>query len=338
MRSLIRAMVVLALSSHAWSGSLAAEDADPPLAPDDDVERRLNEERLAEIIERVREYERLYANIDFTVRRSYRYFQRVDAADRKLGLLFGDGIERFIHQGNLFYMHSTFHGQAPAGKWLPSGTLEAAYDGRQTTFLQDSFDALAKIHDSRVPPYFTKHAHTLSFAGDWYQGTLSQYLASPPTSMGRTAMRRYVGTAEVDELECDVIEIQWRNPDGGLSSGAYMWLAKDRNYIPVRYEGTQHPYERHIPELIEIEPGTWFPRKVVEMQYYVEKGVRVLHGQNEYETLRVSLNPDYPASLFQQIRIPSTASSRSITTEKSCAGTTMTDDTTLTRTPSGSAQ
>jgi hypothetical protein len=277
------------------------DDAD---AADSDA----NKQRLREVIERLRENERLYADIDFTLRRSYRHVGQDRPED---AASFIDALERFVYQDGYFYFQKL--SQHDTG----SHTRTTAFDGRQTIDVSINGpdkrfgqpDIYASILDSRIPGGHAVYPHTIVLGDNFIRGMLSEYLTQTRTSMDRPVRTQYVGETDIDELRCETVKMRFFEvPDAeGFSKpmgGFMIWLAVDRNYLPVRVENDGQSWERRITEMFELEPGVSFPRRTEDVSYEWRDGQRVLRNLSEIETVRVKLNPEYAIAFFQNVKVP----------------------------------
>ena len=121
----------------------------------------------------------------------------------------------------------------------------------------------------------------------------------------------------IDGLDCIKLGIYYWFVGTHMDEGAvtYIWLARERNLIPIKYID-YHPKVRKIhPSLIgyssdfrEIAPGVWFPHRYEINTYdndYMTEDNKVVKGNNFLITIvKAELDPDYPRSFFQNIPIP----------------------------------
>jgi hypothetical protein len=91
-----------------------------------------------------------------------------------------------------------------------------------------------------------------------------------------------------------------------------LWLARDRNYLPVRvltFEAPSRPdiasVEGVVEEFRELDPGVWFPWKLRYSRYnrhHLERtGERILGWRKATEFESASLNPEHPDGFFRHI-------------------------------------
>ncbi|MDG2390031.1 MAG: hypothetical protein P8M30_11990 [Planctomycetaceae bacterium] len=94
-----------------------------------------------------------------------------------------------------------------------------------------------------------------------------------------------------------------------------VWLAKERNYIPCKYEAFYLKISKDTPveigtvdEWIELEPGIWFPKTTSVTAYspflLTSNGDKKVQWTKRYSFEDISLSPKYPKSYFQDMQIP----------------------------------
>ena len=126
---------------------------------------------------------------------------------------------------------------------------------------------------------------------------------------------RFDGIEKVDGLVCIKLRVESKRFDH-LSSVWELWLARDRNYIPVKAEhyivgiSTELPCERSVvTEWMEIQPGVWFPSKAKTVMYDQDKlpdGQRLLAFERAFSVTNVRLNPNVRSDSFR-IKFPADA-------------------------------
>lgn len=143
---------------------------------------------------------------------------------------------------------------------------------------------------------------------------LSNLLASPMYDEVNSYRLQvdYLGPERRDGCDCE--KLWFAHVSGGQppTGGFYLWLAKDRNYLPIRYESYSLQSD-HLPvgagyadDLREAAPGLWYPYHAVRRAHLAsdfEQGAgegRVLINWAYEQRIR-SLNvpPKVPNSLFQ---------------------------------------
>jgi hypothetical protein len=123
------------------------------------------------------------------------------------------------------------------------------------------------------------------------------------------------GEETIDGLQCKRIALTaWRDRVPPAKIHYKLWLAVERNFLPIRFEdynmmkNEAHPSVRAVSEDIrEIEKGIWIPFKVV-IRYFDPETFRnenkiVVANEQIYEIKKVDLNPNYPIETFQNVSI-----------------------------------
>ena len=128
----------------------------------------------------------------------------------------------------------------------------------------------------------------------------------------------YLGEQTQGGLKCHVIRIE------GLREGQskprlteLLWLAEDRNYLPVRKEEYQLARREELPasvslaeDLREIAPGVWCPFRAKTLRFEglgltgVSEGRLIVRWRRDYAIDREALNPDISPKLFREIEVP----------------------------------
>ena len=103
-----------------------------------------------------------------------------------------------------------------------------------------------------------------------------------------------------------------RRRNRGPSSRIELWLAEERNFIPVRYFEYKFMWSKHVPDakaIVEdwhqIAPGVWFPVSVTIIKYngpaLKREQTLKLQWREHYDVKRVSLEPDHEKAFFQEL-------------------------------------
>ena len=93
-----------------------------------------------------------------------------------------------------------------------------------------------------------------------------------------------------------------------------LWLAEDRNYLPVRKRyytlrwSTLRPIvEGAVDELRELKPGVWFPFAAHLTSYQpiaLQGGRQLVQWRWKYQVVDASLDPHYAAACFRDLDFP----------------------------------
>jgi RNA polymerase sigma factor (sigma-70 family) len=198
--------------------------------------------RVKEIMDKIRQNEQLYANLEVVLEKSYRllddgfYATNLFSTTKTLG-------RAVVRQGN--------------GKRFGETTAQRG-DGRTQSLKNWGF---------------MYRPHRLLFSDDRYDESLSNYFASNAETV------TWLGEDERDGFRCDVLRLERiRTPNvnpAKASVFSLLWLAKERNYLPIRHEFYNEAYSSLIPlvavkkagDLREITRGVWFPFRVLELQH-----------------------------------------------------------------------
>jgi hypothetical protein len=126
----------------------------------------------------------------------------------------------------------------------------------------------------------------------------------------------YQGPAERNGLRCQVVVLTHTvKKTGAPNFRAVLWLAEDRNYIPIRREAYDYLFSGEVPvsegevsEWRELKPGVWFPY-LTEVRRYNDDDVKkhklkTLSGTWKYQFENVSLEPKFEPTFFQDLAIP----------------------------------
>jgi len=132
---------------------------------------------------------------------------------------------------------------------------------------------------------------------------------------------RYETDEDIAGLKCHRIVVDRRTPDRG-SGGAMrpsdkivIWLAIERNYLPIKTVAYNLFYSKDIPieertlkDLRQIATGVWFPFRctlqIMDQIELLERKKAVLSSVEEWTVSDVSLNPKYDVGFFRDVKFP----------------------------------
>jgi len=317
MRVCISAIVLIA--AMCWDGRghslrAAAEDGSAVVAPQ--AQNRANPARafltLGEIIERVRANEKLFANVEMTIREDSerRQFARFGAP--KNDGPHGEEVasrSRIIFQGEKSYCEKTSIVLWNGARTEAIASVQA-YDGQVTRQVGSQGQRRVFTFPERTDDWWPR-PNTFLYAGWNCPLPFSAFLAAKKTKQGGTAITWKVEQEEtLDGLRC----IRLRNEliDGGkVSSFSKIWVAVDRNYLPIRIDAYRPYWSSTLPigscraiELMEVSKGVWIPRQIRQIYYKSEaakEGKSVVSQQVDQTVEKATLNPSYPIEFFQKI-------------------------------------
>ena len=130
----------------------------------------------------------------------------------------------------------------------------------------------------------------------------------------------YDGDDVIDGLRCHRLKVfynedRWKDDQG--PAVRFLWVAPERNYLPIRSEsharGTRRPGGSPLrlgraEDLREISPGVWFPFRVIRdnnmPRIDPEIGKRKVANREVLTFQKAELDPHYDISLFRDIPFP----------------------------------
>lgn len=290
---------------------------------------------LEEVIANVRANEELYKNLEFVLVKSYRINpERKDVppfiarASRER--------KRVVLQGQYFLVEGESDITSSDGSESLLWWTKEGYDGDLTRRWFGSSRAdiarIANIHHSRFESCALTHPHVWLLARSFVCFPLSTYFrgsqavwAHESGGMWRDADLEFqvVGFEELDGLTCIKVAgyVYPYDRDKGCrlpgkpASCSYLWLAIERNYLPVRDEYYLPPPhnsvccgKRRASDFKEIAPNLWLPHRLEDVAYdpyLLEKEGRLsLLNEEEVRVELVRLHPNYQKSFFSDISIP----------------------------------
>lgn len=271
-----------------------------------------NDLDLDKVVANVRSNEALYNDMEF----DQEFVLDSKVGDDAVPQLIRHQFDRihYIKQGSMIYLRSRTEGSTIGGEkiqWKDS----LGYDGTTRRAIQN--DKIANIDEG--PFEFVQSPHNLYLKRVGHSFPLSDYLRINgvkinPGFRDTDSRARYLGEEIVDGFACSKIGVElWIKNVSKPSEGDYeiIWLAHDRNYIPIRSIGYAFRYSKTLPieefrvvEFKEIEQDVWFPIEV-EYRIYDElqlrKGEQRLGSVEKYKTNVISLNPKHPVELFRDV-------------------------------------
>jgi hypothetical protein len=289
---------------------------------------------MKQVIENVEANEQLYRNIEMVVTETYRLADDAEIYQSRL-IRTTSKRRRMIRQGKFLYLKENRNEDQVNGESYEPETT-SGYDGEMTRRVQDvkkkakgvaEQSKLANLTHGRVeePQIITPHRWLVAHA--FVSFPLSLYLRGSPAlekdPRVHTLYRENLvdvtvaGGEKFDGMDCVKIRIDMfvRRPKKTLLNVRYLWLATDRNYLPVHQEEFYPRQTMKVANGIgvtwdwrEIAPGVWLPFKR-KMTYFDGDKLRdgdkqVIRNENEATVEKVKLDPDYDISLFRDIPIP----------------------------------
>jgi hypothetical protein len=278
------------------------------------------DERLRPVIENVRANEPLYQNIEAHVTASYQ-LQDLDPGNVPGLIKSQSETARTVLQGHLLYFRSDQVDQLGDNTTMPNN-LEMGYDGEYTRRVHGQVANLVHGPDSHDRLF---RPHTWLLAGArvtfplsvWLAGgkELRTYPEAGPYKRLWAQETFYEQEEVVDGLHTVKLRAETRDPSSReLITLRYLWLATDRNYLPIKTEAYQANASTTLPvelgraeDFREVAPGVWLPFRrsfVVHSDAKLRENKLVVSNSREATLTKIDLNPRYDISLFQDIPIP----------------------------------
>ncbi|HUY36869.1 MAG TPA: hypothetical protein VMV69_29390 [Pirellulales bacterium] len=278
---------------------------------------------LADIIENVRRNEAIYENLDVVIHSEY------DIGDRA-PVKFGNGSAevlsdnkrlRYVRQGGMFRLDRT--GSSVDTERTVSGDRVRAYDGETTRGVDGNTVANLIQGKQDDPDLVRPHmfllrdtSHSMAPLSTYLSGT--EAMKSHPEGFwtnDHSLANTYEGEADFMGLRCHRVRITTVLSSGDAHDSWELWLAEDRNYLPVRMLAFTFHVSADTPvgdgavtDLREIEPNVWFPFAADVTAYDLvvmkREGKRAIRWRRKYWVEDVSLDPHYDLAYFRDVTIP----------------------------------
>jgi hypothetical protein len=154
----------------------------------------------------------------------------------------------------------------------------------------------------------------------WLTG--GEVLANHPEASNEQKEKKRVtkfileGSETVDGLECVKLRCDiWDPSRNVVNTRRVLWIAKDRNFIPIKSVGYLPRCSEDYPisearafEFKEVEPGVWLPMKYHRTIYsdydLMKEKKHIKSNVEDWEVKRVSLHPNYGKEFFSRVDIP----------------------------------
>jgi hypothetical protein len=284
---------------------------------------------LAEIIENVSANELLYAELDAQLSEDYQHLNSAKTAlsNDFVPTLTSSHSVHYVRQNGMFRLECS--GKSVDGDNSSRAlTRTRLFDGEETKLLETSApgkSGRANLISGIAEDECTVRPHMLLLRMTRAVVPLSIY------AQGTDAIKAYPygevpenidvqvaykGSAVHRDLTCHVLWItNVLKATGDPHDRWVLWLAEDRNYIPVKLEAYTFRFSSEIPvgegevlEWMELDEGVWFPKSANVRAYdkrriQSDKEKEVL-WKRDYRIENANLTPDYPQSYFSNLDIP----------------------------------
>ena len=278
---------------------------------------------LDAIIDNVRQNEALYENIDVLMQTTYKNLKEIPKDKGNPGK---DNFKEYKHrqysirsvrQDGMFRTEMTGKTMF-ADKTASDKNRVRMFDGEKTRVAVGN--RVGNVITGRSEGGDLMRPHMFFLRPMGIVAPLSTYLqghkamAACPTVTwrpSRTLENTYQGEAEFQGLKCHKVWITTLFK-GKPHDRWELWLAEDRNYIPVRLVGYTFRFSKDIPVAIgtvsqwrQLKPGIWFPLgirvTVFDMLKVQREGKHVPIWQEDYVAQEVSLEPKYDVAFFRDL-------------------------------------
>jgi hypothetical protein len=201
--------------------------------------------------------------------------------------------------------------------------ITSCYDGARSCAVREGVEANLSdrcIKDDRA--YYT-NPFLIFVASHYVTMPLSnylrggRYLEEDRRLKDKEVAVTYDGDDTVAGLACHRLRVvQWRRgEEKPKDQFGIIWIAPDRNYLPIKSEWYYLGAGRSFPavtgaaeDLREIKPGIWHPYrytfKSYDIDHFMHNKKYVLKHTRIYSYEKVQLDPDYPADFFRSVKIP----------------------------------
>jgi beta-lactamase regulating signal transducer with metallopeptidase domain/thiol-disulfide isomerase/thioredoxin len=288
---------------------------------------------LEQIIEQIARHEKAYRNIDFAVDMTYRKnWLENSAVDGRFSEIY-----RYAISSRTVLLGENQHYFQERTQPRPDGRM---YTSRETSAFDGQWTRVSSWTNRPDPekPYVVRWASLSESGADGMQVfrphnmilrsidkyiPLSKFLASEWTdeNNGYRHVVTYEGDEIIDDLVCHKIRRDILIGEARRKSGThYMWIAKDRNYLPIRAQWMEPSWHATLPtgittmpELYEIRPGLWMPTRWAGFAFkksFDGDGVcedrLILNWRQDYHVRSATLDPPIEphAMLFTTVEVP----------------------------------
>ncbi|HUE16676.1 MAG TPA: hypothetical protein VMR25_21050, partial [Planctomycetaceae bacterium] len=314
--------------------------------------------RLQEILDKIRENESLYRSFQATDETNYRFLSPPPNEEVNLSQ---ETKTEVVRQGRRFRVSG--HDEARSASGGSVGNHLSAFDGTWRRSLDvteftghavamntvgkgpvrlprgpQRYGSLAPA-DDRV--WSNQAPHLLPFqrfgSGSRWTPTLVESLTAEVDTEDNQSkdMVTYLGSETRDELACDVLQLVtvFRDREEETLPSVLIWVAKDRNYLPVRLELRELRRHATLPTgytrveaFGEARPGVWFPQRIRSITFVATAGEGlvedrlIINHRRDTVVRSFSLAPKRPDAEFRDIVVPAGTDVRVFDAEEKFVG------------------
>jgi len=235
--------------------------------------------------------------------------------------------QRSLFAGSRMFFTEDAQSRSLGGQTF-SQTIRRCYDGRlmRETYSNSQGSAdqppqhWASLYSHDSTGMGLARPHTMVFVGESSRGALSAFMRS---GMFNVRMKvkmtvEYVGDERVAGLYCH--KLKWSLPQKGgrkpnLNQYYFIWLARDRNLIPVRHQWFDPGWSEKLPggldyvdDLREIRRGVWFPLRTIELCFEnwgsgVCENRILLRWRRDIDVTSLKFDPVVDNRLFDSVQV-----------------------------------
>ncbi len=264
-----------------------------------------SETDISDIVEKVRSHEVKYRNIEFVIKMTLTSDLAVTKRSAA-AIQSSTGRIRYVSQGDLFYFRRDEEAFGIDGQRVNMDLL-MAYDGVDTRILEQGL--IGKVYVGRKEPRTSPRPHTMALQNCLVTSSLSDFLATKEYFKGISHAPAIIGEELYNGLHC--LKIRDEYGRSHPTSVRIMWLAIERNYIPVRCDSYFRAWSEtlphmtaRVPDLRELAPGVWFPWRMVHTLYASEKlpqGQAIPYQTIELKVEEAALEPHHALDFFRNV-------------------------------------
>lgn len=234
-----------------------------------------------------------------------------------------DSDSHFVSQGKMFRLDRFGKSTTVDGKTRRTLDLINSFDGEVLRRLDQNLIANISPIKTEDPERFFPHSMMLSHAQLYgplsllLQGDLAvqnSAYAGQLKKMQKVKFKgRTVSVERVDEFTCDKVELVF-SIDQIESARIELWLARERNLIPVKMAHYTSPKPRimtgsgEIQAWREVHEGVWSPARCLLNTYggdETRESYREEGGYSSTTTVeKINLNPSYTRDYFSKVEVP----------------------------------
>jgi hypothetical protein len=271
---------------------------------------------VADIIKNAAAHEQRYKDLDVILRSAYEDFQPHEPQPDFHVILESHLRIRCVSQQGMLHLEvrGTAKRDSRTSQAVPRDRIHL-FDGTTSRLLEGG---RANIVEGPRDDEFVVRPHML-ILHNTVPVPLSTYLRGNGAAVASAQISvrtQYRGQEAVQGHVCEKVSIQnVINETGNPHSAWVLWLATDRNYLPLRCDAYTYHVSKTVPvgeavsrDLREIAPGVWFPYETVYTAYNSitlgEQKRQELGWRERFTVESVSLNPHYPVAFFRDLDIP----------------------------------